>query len=66
MPGDEGEIQVDDCLRVAGHFVGMIRGNLHLQVVLGLRPAPSDEEAQLVVASVVEVFLNGIRPSRDK
>ncbi|CCV15508.1 TetR/AcrR family transcriptional regulator [Mesorhizobium sp. STM 4661] len=63
---ERGEIQADDCLRVAGHFVGMIRDNLHLQVVLGLRPAPSDEEAQEAVASVVEIFLNGVRPGRGK
>lgn len=54
------EIRADDCLRLAGHFVGMIRDNLHLQVVLGLRPPPSDEEADAAVASAVETFLNGI------
>jgi AcrR family transcriptional regulator len=59
---ERGEIRTDDCLRVAGHFVGMIRGNLHLQVVLGLRQPPSDEEAQEVVSSAVGVFLNGVRP----
>lgn len=58
---ERGDIQVDDCLRVAGHFVGMIRGNLHLEIVLGLRPAPSEEEIRIVVASVVNVFLNGVR-----
>jgi AcrR family transcriptional regulator len=61
-----GEIRTDNCLRVAGHFVGMIRGNLHLQVVLGLRPPPSDKEMREVVASAVEVILNGIRTRRGK
>jgi AcrR family transcriptional regulator len=61
-----GEIRTDDCLRAAGHFVGMIRDNLHLQVVLGLRTAPSDEEAQAAVSSAVAVFLNGVRPGRKK
>ncbi|MGX9121063.1 TetR/AcrR family transcriptional regulator C-terminal domain-containing protein [Mesorhizobium sp. BHbsci] len=59
---ERGEIWTDDCLRVAGHFVGMIRGNLHLQVVLGLRLPPSDEEVQEMVGSAVGVFLNGVRP----
>lgn len=54
-----GEIRGDDCLRLAGHFVGMIRDNLHLQVILGVRPPPSDDEARAAVASAVEVFLNG-------
>jgi AcrR family transcriptional regulator len=61
-----GEIQTDDCLRAAGHFVGMIRDNLHLQVVLGLRPPPSDKEVRKAVASAVEIFLNGVRPDRGK
>jgi AcrR family transcriptional regulator len=61
-----GEIRVNDCPRVAGHFVGMIRDNLHLQVVLGLRPPPSEKEVQEAVASAVEVFLNGVRVRQDK
>ena len=61
-----GEIRTDDCSRMAGHFVGMIRDNLHLQVVLGLRAAPSDKEVQAAVGSAVEVFLNGVRPGRKK
>ena len=56
-----GEIRTEDCLSVAGHFVAMIRGNLHLKVVLGLRSAPSQREAREEVASAVEIFLNGVR-----
>jgi AcrR family transcriptional regulator len=63
---ERGEIRADDCLRVAGHFVGMIRDNLHLQVVLGLRPPPSEQEVREAVASAVEIFLNGVQPRRDK
>ncbi|GAA0649454.1 TetR/AcrR family transcriptional regulator [Brevundimonas lenta] len=58
---DRGEIQTDDCARVAGHFVGMVRDNLHLQVVLGLRPPPSEDETKVAVASAVQVFLRGVR-----
>jgi AcrR family transcriptional regulator len=57
---ERGDIRTDDCVRAASHFVGMIRDNLHLQVVLGLRPPPSDAEAQEAVDSAVEVFLNGV------
>ncbi|WP_244622645.1 TetR/AcrR family transcriptional regulator C-terminal domain-containing protein [Microvirga brassicacearum] len=63
---ERGEIRADDCPRIAGHFVGMIRDNLHLQVVLGLRPPPSDKEVREAVASAVEIFLNGVRPGPDK
>jgi AcrR family transcriptional regulator len=61
-----GEIRADDCPRLAGHFVGMIRDNLHLQVILGLRSPPSDKEMRAAVASAVELFLNGVRPHPDK
>ncbi|MCA1442453.1 TetR/AcrR family transcriptional regulator [Ensifer sp. IC4062] len=60
-----GEIRADDCLRLAGHFVGMIRDNL-LQVIFALRPPPSDEEAREAVASAVDVFLNGVRPRQER
>lgn len=55
-----GEIRAHDCFRVADHFVGLIRDNLHLQVVLGLRPPPDETEANEVVHSAVDVFLSGI------
>jgi len=56
-----GEICCEDCSRVADHFVGMIRDNLHLQVVLGLRPPPGADEAHMLVLSVVDLFLNGVK-----
>lgn len=63
---ERGEIRADDCLRLAGHFVGMIRDNLHLQVILGLRSPPSDKEMKAAVASAVELFLNGVRSHSGK
>jgi len=56
-----GEIQTTDCVRAADHFVAMIRGNLHLQVLLGLRARPRAKEATVIVESVVELFLDGVR-----
>lgn len=55
-----GEISVTDCSAAADHFVGMVRGNLHLQVVLGLRPPPDEEEARASVHSIVGIFLDGV------
>ena len=63
---ETGEIRADDCQRLAGHFVGMIRDNLHLQVILGLRRPPSDKEMRAAVASAVEIFLNGVRIAPEK
>ena len=56
-----GEIHTDDCARAAGLFVGMVRDNLHLQVVLGLRPPPPGEEIRQAVNSAVAVFLYGVQ-----
>lgn len=57
----KGEIRTDDCARAAGLFVGMVRDNLHLQVVLGLRPPPSKDETQQAVAAAVQMFLQGVQ-----
>lgn len=61
-----GEIRMVDCRQLADRFIGMLRDNLHLQVVLGLRQPPSDKEAQTAVSSAVDLFLNGIRINRQK
>ena len=56
-----GEIEPRDYSRAAGLFVGMIRDNLHLQVVLGLRSPPLEPEVRRIVSSAVDIFLNGVR-----
>ena len=55
-----GEIHVDDPDAAASHFLGMLRDNLHLEVVLGLRSAPSEAEIEKHVVSAVEVFTQGV------
>jgi AcrR family transcriptional regulator len=55
------EIRMGDCRQLADRFIGMIRDNLHLQVVLGLRPPPSEAEMRDAVETTVDLFLNGIR-----
>ncbi|MDI7864911.1 TetR/AcrR family transcriptional regulator [Rhizobiaceae bacterium n13] len=59
-----GEIDVADCLTAANHFCGMLRDNLHMQVVLGLRPAPAPDEIERLATSVVGIFLDGARARR--
>lgn len=54
------EIAVDDALMAASHFIGMLRDNLHLSVVLGLRPVPSEAETEKHVVSAVQIFLRGL------
>jgi AefR-like transcriptional repressor, C-terminal domain len=55
-----GEISTPDTRVATNYFIGIVRDNLHLQVVLGLRAPPADEEAETAVTSAVEIFLNGI------
>ncbi|MDQ8730630.1 TetR/AcrR family transcriptional regulator [Bradyrhizobium sp. LHD-71] len=50
--------------QLAEHFLGMIRDDLHLQVVLGLRPPPTEEEAEIAVRTAVKLFLRGVHPER--
>jgi AcrR family transcriptional regulator len=57
------EIEVRDCRAAADHFIGMLRGNLLLEVLLGLRPRPKTEELQAFVAEAVDTFLHGIARS---
>ncbi|HBC9216579.1 TPA: TetR/AcrR family transcriptional regulator [Citrobacter freundii] len=54
------EIAVDDGIMAASHFIGMLRDNLHLSVVLGLRPVPSEAETEKHVVSAVQIFLRGL------
>jgi len=56
-----GEIDVPDCRMAADHFVGMLRDNLHLRVLLGLQDPPEAKEAEAIVATVVSIFLKGVR-----
>jgi AcrR family transcriptional regulator len=56
-----GEIEVQDGLAAAHCFIGMIRGNLFLELLLQLRPPPDKEEAEARVNTVVDIFLNGLR-----
>ena len=55
-----GEIGPCDAQAAGDHFVGMIRGNLHLQVLLGLRAAPTEVERTALVSSAVDIFLTGL------
>jgi AefR-like transcriptional repressor, C-terminal domain len=56
-----GLLRIEDSERAAAQFLGLLRADLHLQVVLGLRPAPSSGEIDRHVKSAVELFLHGVR-----
>jgi AcrR family transcriptional regulator len=53
--------------QLAEHFLGMIRDDLHLQVVLGLRTPPTPGESHAAVESAVALFVRGVRhPAKAK
>ncbi len=69
----DGEIRAVDTAAAADHFVGLVRDNVHLQVVLGLRDAPKKQDLRRRARGAVEIFLTGValgpadeRPSRYK
>lgn len=56
-----GEIHVEDPKLAAQRFLGILRGNLYMEVVLDLRkPLEADEIASTAV-SAVDLFLNGVK-----
>jgi AcrR family transcriptional regulator len=57
-----GRIEIDDCQRAAEHFIGMLRDDLHLRVLLGLRPPPNAAEIEASVRQAARLFLDGCRP----
>lgn len=59
-----GELRVPDCRRAAEHFIGMLRDDVHLQVVLGVRPTPTRRETERAVREVVDLFLDGCHRRR--
>ncbi len=58
---ERGEIAQGDCQMAADQFCGMLRDNVHLQVVLGLRPALTTAEIEASATAAVRIFLDGIR-----
>jgi TetR/AcrR family transcriptional repressor of mexJK operon len=54
---DAGQLVVADVPRAAGHFFNLLKGELHMRLLLGLADAPSDAECDAHVESVVDLFL---------
>jgi len=57
---ESGEIACKDCGLAASQFIGMMRDNIHLQVLLRLREAPDQEEMAAMIENALDIFLNGI------
>jgi hypothetical protein len=57
----QGEIEIGDPSAAARHFVAMLRGNLHLEILFGLRQCPGATETYIRVKSAVDLLLCGAR-----
>ena len=55
---DEGKMKIDDIDLAADQLPELCKAGLHLQMVLGLREAPTDDEIQRVVEGAVDMFLS--------
>jgi hypothetical protein len=56
----QGDISVTDVTSVANHFVGMMRGDEYLGVILDLRGKIVGREADALVKSAVDLCVYGI------
>jgi hypothetical protein len=54
-----GEVELDDPALAARQFVAMLRGDLHLEILFGLRNCPTANEIHRRVNSAVDVLLHG-------
>jgi AefR-like transcriptional repressor, C-terminal domain len=54
-----GEVDVDDPAVAARQFYAMLRGDIHLEMLFGLRSPPDAIEIHARVTSAVDVLLNG-------
>lgn len=54
-----GEINIEEPGLAASQFVAMLRGDIHLQILFGLRSSPDGREIRLRVRSAVDLLLNG-------
>ncbi len=58
-----GQIVCPAPLTAARHFLGMIRGDVHLRAICGLEPFPDDAGLKEHVAQAATYFFAGMAPS---
>src|SRR3546814_20345258 len=61
-----GDLREGDCAMAADHFVAMIRGNVHLQVVLRLRAPPPANERRALRSEERRVGKEGVSTCRSR
>jgi AcrR family transcriptional regulator len=58
---DAGALKISRPGEAAEHFMGMLRDDVYLEVVLGVRPPLTERAWKLRVTQVVDIFLDGTR-----
>lgn len=59
-----GRVRVDDREAFGDAFIGLLRGNLHHHVLLGILPHPSDEEIEAHAQRAMDQLLRIYAPER--
>lgn len=57
-----GVLAVADVPRAATHFFALLKGEMHLRLLIGFGEPPTDEEIEAHVASVVDLFVRAYAP----
>jgi AcrR family transcriptional regulator len=61
---DAGTLKIDDPAEAAEHFIGMLRDDMFLEVLLGVRPPLGEKAWNARVARAVDIFLDGTQAQR--
>ena len=61
---DAGTLKIDDPAEAAEHFIGMLRDDVFLEVLLGVRPPLSEQAWNARVTRAVDIFLDGTQAQR--
>ena len=56
----EGLLRIGDPREAAEHFIGMLRDDSHLEVVLGVRKPLGERAQRTRVERAVDIFLDGV------
>jgi TetR/AcrR family transcriptional repressor of mexJK operon len=57
-------LDVADVPRAASHFFAMLKGEMHLRLLIGFGEPPTAEECEAHVQSVVDLFVRAYAPGR--
>lgn len=61
---DRGKLTAPDPQRAAAHFIGLMRGDIHMRCVLGLAATPDDPTLDALVGEGIGAFLRAYAPPR--